>query len=203
MNTTLVGQFRSNMHRRTFVVLQLCSLLAACSCIVAHQRDYDSVSISTDCDQRQNSTECAKKSREIGINNSQTRERVTREIDEKTFEGENEGTEEVTSRKKKDKGYGQMLLYFLGASKLTMLYVLINVVAAIAAKALVVGKAALAIATAIALKKAFEHKEKVTYQIIKHPYHTFENTHSSSIDYDHHGGYEENELGYRKRRRIY
>lgn len=119
-----------------------------------------------------------------------------------------------------------MLLYFLGASKLTMLYVLINVVTAIAAKALVVGKAALAIATAIALKKAFgkgiilkdssvhlrnytilllfaEHKEKVTYEIIKHPYHTFENTHSSSFDYDHHGGYEENELGYRKRRRIY
>lgn len=48
-----------------------------------------------------------------------------------------------------------MLLYFLGASKLTMLYVIVNAVAAIAGKALIVGKVALAIATAIALKKAF------------------------------------------------
>lgn len=84
------------MHRRTFVVLQLCSLLAACSCIVAHQRDYGSVSISTDCDQRENSTECAKETEEVEIKNSQTRERVTREIDEKTLDGENEGTEEGT-----------------------------------------------------------------------------------------------------------
>lgn len=48
-----------------------------------------------------------------------------------------------------------MLLYFLGASKLTMLYVLINAVAAIAGKALIVGKVALVIAAAVALKKAF------------------------------------------------
>lgn len=46
-----------------------------------------------------------------------------------------------------------MLLYFLGASKMTMLYVIMNVVAAIAGKALVVAKVALAIATAIALKR--------------------------------------------------
>lgn len=47
-----------------------------------------------------------------------------------------------------------MLLYFLGASKLTMLYVIINTVTAIAGKALVVAKVALAIATALLLKKA-------------------------------------------------
>lgn len=47
-----------------------------------------------------------------------------------------------------------MLLYFLGAGKLTTLYVILNAIAAIAAKALIVGKVALAIATAIALKKS-------------------------------------------------
>lgn len=59
----------------------------------------------------------------------------------------------VTGRRKKNKGYGQMLLYFLGASKMTMLYVIMNAVAAIAGKALIVAKVALAIATAIALRK--------------------------------------------------
>lgn len=54
-----------------------------------------------------------------------------------------------------------MLLYFLGASKLTMLYVIVNAVAAIAGKALIVGKVALAIATAIALKKVFGKRVKL------------------------------------------
>lgn len=136
-----------------------------------------------------------------------------------------------------------MLLYILGASKLTMLYVMLNAVAAIAAKALIVAKMALAIATAIALKKASgewnaseirrnenskdivsmqrrfpsprfwqgercsiflsDRKEKVSYEIIKHPHQSYEHTHSSSYDYDHHGGFEEKDLNYRKRRRIY
>lgn len=48
-----------------------------------------------------------------------------------------------------------MLLYFLGAGKVTMLYAVLNAVAAIAGKALIVAKVALAIATAIGLKKAF------------------------------------------------
>ncbi|OAD62712.1 hypothetical protein WN48_06911 [Eufriesea mexicana] len=96
-----------------------------------------------------------------------------------------------------------MLLYFLGASKLAMLYAIVNAVAAIAAKALIVAKVALAIATAIALTKASGHKEKVSYEIIKHPYHSYEQTQSASYDYDHHGGFEENDLNYRKRRRIY
>lgn len=59
----------------------------------------------------------------------------------------------VAGRRKKNKGYGQMLLYLLGASKMTMLYVITNVVAAIAGKALIVAKVALAIATAIGLKR--------------------------------------------------
>ncbi|XP_003705495.1 uncharacterized protein LOC100879602 [Megachile rotundata] len=196
MTTTLAGQFRSNMLRRTFVVLQFCSFLIACGCTIVLRNDYISVSTATDC-QRQNSTECATGTQEAGTGD-QDGERVDGNVEENFGDGEGD---EARGRRKK-KGYGQMLMYFLGASKLTMLYVLINIVTAIAAKALVVGKAALAIATALALKKAFEHKEKVTYEVVKHPYHTVEHSHSSSIDYDHHG-YGENEFGYRKRRRIH
>lgn len=138
----------------------------------------------------------------------------------------------VTGRRKKNKGYGQMLLYFLGASKMTMLYVIMNAVAAIAGKALIVAKVALAIATAIALRKILgwfffsffwnfyfynaryksqfvvnkslsllsEHKERISYEIIKYPYHSYENTHSTSFDYDHHGGSWERDFGYQRQR---
>lgn len=117
-----------------------------------------------------------------------------------------------------------MLLYFLGASKMTMLYVIMNVVAAIAGKALVVAKVALAIATAIALKRILgmkffyfyatsrfyaliivplsllsEHNEKISYEIIKYPYHSYENTHSTSFDYDH-GGSWDRDFGYQRQK---
>lgn len=130
----------------------------------------------------------------------------------------------VAGRRKKNKGYGQMLLYFLGASKMTMLYVIMNVVAAIAGKALVVAKVALAIATAIALKRILgmkffyfyatsrfyaliivplsllsEHNEKISYEIIKYPYHSYENTHSTSFDYDH-GGSWDRDFGYQRQK---
>ncbi|KAI4495822.1 hypothetical protein M0802_008445 [Mischocyttarus mexicanus] len=104
-------------------------------------------------------------------------------------------------RRKKNKGFGRILLFMVGAAKATILYITIHAVAAIAAKALIVAKVALAVATAIALKKASEHGDKTSYEIVKHPHHSYIQTHSSSIDYDHHGGYES---GYsrRKRRRV-
>lgn len=106
---------------------------------------------------------------------------------------------------------------------MTMLYVITNVVAAIAGKALIVAKVALAIATAIALKRILgiviflflynydydvinkflsllsEHKEKISYEIIKYPYHSYENTHSTSFDYDHGGSWERN-FGYQRQK---
>lgn len=115
------------------------------------------------------------------------------------FKSEDGAVEQVAGRRKKNKGYGQMLLYFLGASKMTMLYVIMNVVAAIAGKALVVAKVALAIATAIALKRILEHNEKISYEIIKYPYHSYENTHSTSFDYDH-GGSWDRDFGYQRQK---
>ncbi|XP_017891460.2 uncharacterized protein LOC108631806, partial [Ceratina calcarata] len=194
------GQFTLNMLRRTILVLQLYGLLAACYGTVLYRDFHVAESIPIDCDRGANFTGCATRVQEIEDKGNQsmvnTDETITNEVTDETDE-----TLEVTGRRKKNRGYGQILLYFLGASKLTMLYVIINAVAAIAGKALIVAKVALAIATAIALKKASEHKEKVSYEIIKHPHHSFEHTHSSSIDYDHHG-FGEGDYNYRKRRRI-
>lgn len=47
-----------------------------------------------------------------------------------------------------------------------------------------------------------EHKEKVSYEIIKHPHHSSDHSYSTGVEYDHHGGYGENNFNYRKRRRI-
>lgn len=55
---------------------------------------------------------------------------------------------------KKKKGYGKMIMILAGLTKATMLYIMINAVAALAGKALIVAKVALAIATALALKKS-------------------------------------------------
>ncbi|XP_076677615.1 uncharacterized protein LOC143373880 [Andrena cerasifolii] len=197
------GQSASNMFRRTLAALQLCGLLAACGCVVIRRDAYPGPSISIDCSRHGNSTACGTSSAQgIRSTSGQTALRVARQVEGGSF-GSGGDVDEVTSRKKKDKGYGKLLLYFLGAGKVTMLYVMMNAVAAIAGKALIVAKVALTIATAIALKKAFEHKDKVSYEIIKHPYHSYDNTHSSSIDFDSHGGFGENDVAYRKRRRMY
>ncbi|XP_043517603.1 uncharacterized protein LOC122532679 isoform X1 [Frieseomelitta varia] len=191
------------MLRCTILVLQLFGLLATCCSTVLYRNTHSELSIApADCSQSENSTECATKNvRDIeGRSNEAASAKEVKMIRLKELENNDVAVEE--GRRKKNKGYGQMLMYFLGASKLTMLYVLVNAVAAIAGKALIVGKVALAIATAIALKKAFEHKEKVSYEIIKHPYHSSEHSYSTGIEYDHHGGYGENNFNYRKRRRI-
>ncbi|KZC11136.1 PREDICTED: uncharacterized protein LOC107189165 [Dufourea novaeangliae] len=203
MATDPPGQSGSNMLRRMFVVLPLCGVLAICSCTIIRQGSYVGVRRQIDCRENVNSTACGAKTGEIGTGRDPVTVREARTI-EGAVSGESGdgGVEEVSSRKKKGKGYGKLLMYFLGAGKLTMLYVIINTVAAIAGKALVVGKVALAIATALALKKSSEHKEKVSYEIIKHPHHTYEHTHSSSLDYDH-GSFGENDFGYRKRRENY
>ncbi|XP_074100296.1 uncharacterized protein LOC141528247 isoform X3 [Cotesia typhae] len=41
-------------------------------------------------------------------------------------------------------------------------------------------------------KKKKDHGDKTSYEIIKHPQHSYASSHSSSIDYDHHGGFEGN-----------
>ncbi|XP_033341521.2 uncharacterized protein LOC117229251 [Megalopta genalis] len=193
------GQSALNMLRRMIIVLPLCGLLAICSCTVVHRDVYTVASVSSNCGADGNSTACATETGKIVTGSGRNMLRVSRNLQDPGSD-DNE-VEEESGRKKKGRGYWKLLLYFLGAGKVTMLYVVLNAVAAIAAKALVVAKVALAIATAIALKKSSEHKEKVSYEIIKHPYHSYEQTHSSSIDFDNHG-YGEGDFGYRKRRKV-
>ncbi|XP_043268081.1 uncharacterized protein [Venturia canescens] len=130
------------------------------------------------------------------------------EDDEKTLTGqtpddteeENDETAIDEARGKKDKKRGYLKVFFMmaAAAKATLLYAMIHAVALVAGKALVVAKVALALAAAVALKKALEHHDKTSVEIVKHPHHTYSQTHSASIDYDHHGGYEG---GHRRRRR--
>ncbi|XP_031773825.1 uncharacterized protein LOC105736236 isoform X2 [Apis florea] len=205
----LAVQSASNMpsQRTSLLVVPTlcCALLAVCCCTVLHRsnaaRSDDTVSRSIDCDHEKNSTECATGMKEMGSRRRGKDQSLTvgqSRIEESKSE-DGAIVEQVTGRRKKNKGYGQMLLYFLGASKMTMLYVIMNAVAAIAGKALIVAKVALAIATAIALRKILD-KERISYEIIKYPYHSYENTHSTSFDYDHHGGSWERDFGYQRQR---
>ncbi|XP_066582228.1 uncharacterized protein [Prorops nasuta] len=114
--------------------------------------------------------------------------------------GRRDDPAEVEARKKKGKGYGRIWL-LAGAMKASMLYLMIHAVAAVAGKALLVAKIALAIATAVAIKKSQDHHEKTAYEIVKHPHHSYVQSHSTSVDYDSgHGGWEGHHR--RKRRSI-
>ncbi|XP_068994268.1 uncharacterized protein [Neodiprion pinetum] len=94
------------------------------------------------------------------------------------------------ARGKKDKGYGGMLM-IAAAAKGAMIWMGMQAIAALAGKALIVAKVALTIASVIALKKLLEGSGgKTSYEIIKHPQHTYVQTHSSSHEYGggSHGG---------------
>ncbi|CAK9807970.1 hypothetical protein ANTQUA_LOCUS5407 [Anthophora quadrimaculata] len=185
MTTRCISQSAMNMLRRTILVLILYSLVAICFATVLRGNSYSDDSINVDCGPGRDYRDCATRKMEMIENETnQSVDTVARMIQGGRLDKRSVEEQE-------------------GASKLTMLYVIINTVTAIAGKALVVAKVALAIATALALKKASEQKEKVSYEIIKHPYYSNEHTHSSSIDYDLHGGFGENDYGYRKRRRTY
>ncbi|XP_063988536.1 uncharacterized protein LOC135168371 [Diachasmimorpha longicaudata] len=105
--------------------------------------------------------------------------------------------DEARGKKGKKKGMGKYFIVMAGAAKATLMYVMLHAVALLAGKALIVAKVALALAAAVALKKALEHNDKTSVEIIKHPQHSYHQTHSSSVDYDHGGGGYE---GHRRRR---
>ncbi|XP_015114468.1 uncharacterized protein LOC107039399 [Diachasma alloeum] len=104
--------------------------------------------------------------------------------------------DEARGKKGKKKGMGKYFIIMAGAAKATLMYVMLHAVALLAGKALIVAKVALALAAAVALKKALEHNDKTSVEIIKHPQHSYHQTHSSSVDYDHGDGFE----GHRRRR---
>ncbi|XP_053975891.1 uncharacterized protein LOC128874823 [Hylaeus volcanicus] len=197
------GQSALNMLRRMFAVLPLWGIIALCSASAVRRNVDLGVASTIDCGKDGNSTACASRVQEVESGSNRTVFRVSRGLDGGSLGYGDGGVEEVSSRKKKNRGNWKLLVYFLGAGKLTMLYILIHAVAAVAGKALVVGKVALAIATAVLLKKSLEHKEKILYEIVKHPHYSYEHTHSSSVDLDHNGGFGEHDFGHRKRRRTY
>ncbi|KAL0105067.1 hypothetical protein PUN28_016599 [Cardiocondyla obscurior] len=90
---------------------------------------------------------------------------------------------EVSARKKKKKGKGRIIFYMLAAMKAALMYGLLHGIAALAGKAILLAKIALAIALAALVKK--NDSGKVSYEIVKHPQTSYEHTHSSSVDYDH------------------
>ncbi|XP_008548415.3 uncharacterized protein LOC103571870 [Microplitis demolitor] len=110
-------------------------------------------------------------------------------------DGDDSAVEEGRGKKKK-KGKGGYILMAAAAMKATMLWVMVHATAVLAGKAFVLAKIALVLAGVIALKKSLEHHDKTSYEIVKHPQHSYSQSHSSSIDYDHHGGFE----GHRRRR---
>ncbi|XP_057340904.1 uncharacterized protein LOC130677978 [Microplitis mediator] len=110
-------------------------------------------------------------------------------------DGDDSAVEEGRGKKKK-KGKGGIIFMVAAAMKATMLWIMVHATAVLAGKAFVMAKIALALAGVIALKKSLEHHDKTSYEIVKHPQHSYSQSHSSSIDYDHHGGFE----GHRRRR---
>ncbi|KAL2746244.1 uncharacterized protein V1477_004614 [Vespula maculifrons] len=190
------AQFYSNMLRQVFLALHLLAfgaLIVKCRTELVNQK----LSKNVDC-------KTAAKFGEFGASicnddSSKGQEpKKMRSMDNDTRYLDGDGVEEG---RRKNKGYGKLFMYLIGATKATMLYIMIHAVAALAGKALIVAKFALAIGIAALLKKALEHNEKTSYEIVKHPHHSYIQTHSSSIDYDHHGGYESG-YSHRKRRRI-
>ncbi|KAF7987581.1 hypothetical protein HCN44_003444 [Aphidius gifuensis] len=103
------------------------------------------------------------------------------------------------ARKKKKKGMGRIFIMMVAAAKATLMYVALHATALLAGKAFVIGKIALVLATVALLKKSSEHHDKSTYEIVKHPQHSYVQTHSSSVDYDHPGG--SGSGGYDRRRK--
>ncbi|XP_014599848.1 PREDICTED: uncharacterized protein LOC106784612 [Polistes canadensis] len=193
-------QFCSNMLLQVFIALYL---LTFGTLIVECRTDYIDRKHIKDVIVECNKT--LKYDEQIGVkicNDREMKKVHSMDNDTRFLDGDEINEVDEGRKKKNNKGYGRILLYMIGAAKATILYITLHAVAVIAAKALIVAKVALAVATAIALKKGSEHSDKTSYEIVKHPHHSYIQTHSSSIDYDHHGGYESG-YGHRKRRRVF
>ncbi|GAB1865648.1 hypothetical protein CAJAP_06727 [Camponotus japonicus] len=184
--------------------LILGGFIAICSCEPVNRKLLPKASEIIECIDDDTNT-CGTNETVKTFDSTSDRENQTRTSREFTFrqeflDGNNEA--EVSARKRK-KG-GRMILYLLAAMKAVLIYGLLNGVAALAGKAVLVAKIALAIAIAAILKK-HDH-ESVSYEVVKHPHTSYVQTHSSSVDYDHRNDYGDERSDYvyehRKRRRI-
>ncbi|XP_032663246.1 uncharacterized protein LOC116840533 [Odontomachus brunneus] len=194
------------MLRQLIVPLILGGFVAICSCEPVNRKHLPRASLlgTIECANDEGGTsKCAgiNETTSVSTENHEDRTRTVREVEPRSMDDYENYDEpaEVTGRKKR-RGGQRILLYMLGAMKAAIIYGLLHGVAALAGKAVLVAKIALAIAIVAILKK--NDHEKTSYEIVKHPQHSFVQTHSSSVDYDHRSDYGEDGYEHRKRRRV-
>ncbi|EZA55593.1 hypothetical protein X777_03848 [Ooceraea biroi] len=192
------------MLRRIFAFLILGGLVAVCSCEPVNRTLLLETAGTIKCtDDEGDTSPCRTGQTTIDTSTLEPRENQTRtgRKFERTFlENSDDATSKVSARKKGRQRFGRILLYLLGAMKAALIYGLLHGVAALAGKAVLVAKVALALAIAAIIKK--NDHEKVSYEIVKHPHHSHSHTYSSSIDYDHRGDFGDEGYDHRQRRRI-
>ncbi|EFN64641.1 hypothetical protein EAG_08284 [Camponotus floridanus] len=184
--------------------LILGGFIAICSCEPVNRKLLPKSSEIIECIDDDTNT-CGTNETVKAFDSTSDRKNQTRTSRELTFRQEflDDNNEAEVSARKRKRG-GKMILYLLAAMKAALIYGLLNGVAALAGKAVLVAKIALAIAIAAILKK-HDH-ESVSYEVVKHPHTSYVQTHSSSVDYDHRNDYGDERSDYvyehRKRRRI-
>ncbi|KAM0736210.1 hypothetical protein ACS0PU_010171 [Formica fusca] len=192
-------QFLSNMLWRLFGFLILGVLIAICSCEPVNRKLLLKTSEIIECIDNGNNTCGTNETFKTSSSDRENETQISRDIRQKSLDDNN--VAEVSARKKDKKG-NRVLLYLFAAMKAALIYGLLHGVAALAGKAVVIAKIALAIAIAAILKK--NDHESVSYEVVKHPHTSYVQTHSSSVDYDHRSDYGDDRSDYvyeyRKRR---
>ncbi|KAL6432057.1 hypothetical protein ACFW04_006639 [Cataglyphis niger] len=178
--------------------------VAICSCEPVSRKLLLKTSEIIECiDDENNNTTCeTNEAFKTFSSNRENETQISREIKQKFLPDDN-NVAEVSARKKYNKkGGGGMLIYLVAAMKAALIYAMLHGVAALAGKAILIAKVALAIAIVAILKK--NDHESVSYEVVKHPYTSYIQTHSSSVDYDHRSDYGDERSDYvyefRKRR---
>ncbi|XP_039310986.1 uncharacterized protein LOC113004090 [Solenopsis invicta] len=169
---------------RLFALLVLGGVIAICFCEPVNRKNLLKPSETIECvgNEGDNSRCRTNKLAVTPSPNGENQTQSSRKARQKLLDDIND-VGEVSARKKNKKGNDRIVVYMLAAMKAALLYGLLNGVAALAGKAILLAKVALAIAIAAILKK--NDSGKVSYEIVKHPHTSYIQTHSSSVDYDH------------------
>ncbi|KYM78016.1 hypothetical protein ALC53_11483 [Atta colombica] len=190
---------------RLFAVLVLGGFIAIYSCEPVSRKHLLKTSGTIECASNGDDISKCKthESADTSSPNSKNQTQSNKEARQRLLDDIND-VSEVSARKKDKKGKDRIVFYMLAALKAALLYGLLHGVAALAGKAILLAKVAIAIAIAAIVKK--NDSEKVSYEIVKHPHTSYIQTHSSSVDYDHRSDYNDDRNDYlyehRKRRQL-
>ncbi|XP_011703625.1 PREDICTED: uncharacterized protein LOC105459369 [Wasmannia auropunctata] len=182
---------------RLFAVLAvLGGFIAICSCEPVNRKHLLKASRTIECAGNEGDISMCRtnESADTPSSNSENQTRSSRKVEQKLVDDVND-VGEVSARKRNKKGGGRIIFYMIAALKAALVYGLLHGVAALAGKAILLAKIALAIAIAAIVKK--NDSEKVSYEVVKHPHHSYIQTHSSSVDYDHRSDYSDDRNDYR------